>query len=138
MKISLTPNFFALARAGASFLALADVGGERDDFAVIGVLQPFQDDRGVEAAGIGEHYFLDVRHCLRSRRAKNADFKRPGRREPAKSAVICGRLTCSWQVIACEGAMPFYRFVRRLSGPIASSRAHAIDVHHEGHGDLLN
>ena len=46
-----------LARAGSSFLALADVGGEGHDFAAVGVLQPFQDDGGVEAAGVGEHDF---------------------------------------------------------------------------------
>jgi hypothetical protein len=47
-----------LAR-GLQFLALTQVGGEGDDFAAIGRLQPFQDDRGVEAAGIGEHHLLD-------------------------------------------------------------------------------
>jgi hypothetical protein len=36
------------------FLALAQIGGEGDDLAAIFGLQPFQDDRGVEAAGIGE------------------------------------------------------------------------------------
>jgi hypothetical protein len=58
----LTPNCSAFLRAGSSFLALADVGGEGDHLALIGVLQPFEDDRGVEAARIGEHDFLDVAH----------------------------------------------------------------------------
>ena len=44
------------------FPALADVGGERYDFAAIGILQPFEYDRGVEPAGIGEHYFFDSGH----------------------------------------------------------------------------
>jgi hypothetical protein len=44
------------------FLALADVGGEGDDFALVVVLQPFDDDRGIEAAGIGKHDFLDAGH----------------------------------------------------------------------------
>jgi hypothetical protein len=42
-----------LERLGACrrhFLALADVGRERHDLAAIHVLQPFEDDRGVEAA----------------------------------------------------------------------------------------
>ena len=48
-----------LAR-GAELLALAEIGGEGDHLAAIGGLQPFQDDRGVEPAGIGEHDFLDA------------------------------------------------------------------------------
>ena len=40
-------------------LALAEIGGEGDDLAPIGLLQPFQDDRGVEPAGISEHHLLD-------------------------------------------------------------------------------
>ena len=39
-------------------LALADVGGEGDDLAAVGLLQPAQDDRGVEPAGIGKHHLL--------------------------------------------------------------------------------
>ena len=42
------------------FLALAEIGGEGDDLAAISGLQPFQDDRCVEPARIGEHHFLDV------------------------------------------------------------------------------
>ena len=48
-----------LAR-GRELLALAEVGGEGDDLAAIGGLQPLQDDRGVEPAGIGEDDFFDV------------------------------------------------------------------------------
>ena len=50
-----------LLAGGLQFLALAEIGGEGHDLAVIGGLQPFQDDRGVEAAGIGEH---DLVHAL--------------------------------------------------------------------------
>ena len=41
-------------------LALAEVGGKRDHLAAIGRLQPFEDDRGVEPARIGEHDFPDA------------------------------------------------------------------------------
>src|SRR5258705_6150946 len=41
-------------------LTLAEIGGEGHDLAAVGGLQPLQDDRGVEAARIGEHYLLDV------------------------------------------------------------------------------
>ncbi len=42
------------------FAALAEIGGEGDDFRAEFGLQPFQDDRGVEAPRIGEHDLLDV------------------------------------------------------------------------------
>jgi len=54
-----------LQRLGAcrlQFLALPEVGGKGDHLALVGVLQPFQDDRSVEAAGIGEYNFFDVAH----------------------------------------------------------------------------
>ena len=43
-------------------LALAEIGGEGHHLGAVGRLQPLQDDRRVEAAGIGEHDLLDVRH----------------------------------------------------------------------------
>ena len=45
------------------FLALAEIGGERHDFGVIGFLQPFQNDRRIEAARIGEDDFLHGFGC---------------------------------------------------------------------------
>ncbi len=33
---------------------------------LVGVLQPFQDDRGIESAGVGEHDFFDFAHVLLS------------------------------------------------------------------------
>src|SRR5437870_9568926 len=36
------------------FTFTADIGGERDDLAAVGVLKPFEDDRGVEPAGRSE------------------------------------------------------------------------------------
>ena len=39
-------------------LALAEVGRERHHLAAVGLLQPFEDDRGVEPARIGEHDLL--------------------------------------------------------------------------------
>ena len=42
-------------------LALTDVGGEGHDLAAVDVLQPLQDHRGVEAAGIGQDHLLDAR-----------------------------------------------------------------------------
>src|SRR5439155_18596622 len=48
-----------LAR-GPQLLDLPEIGRERDHLAAIGDLQPLQNDRGVEPAGIGEHYLLYV------------------------------------------------------------------------------
>jgi len=52
-------GFFA---RGFQFFTLADIGGEGDDFALIFILQPFQNDRGIQAAGIGEYDFFDLTH----------------------------------------------------------------------------
>ena len=59
------------------FLALAEVGREGHDLAAIGGLQPFQDDRGVEPARIGEHDLLDVafRHDGVRRVKIRADYR---------------------------------------------------------------
>jgi hypothetical protein len=48
-------------------LALADVGGEGDDLAAVVVLQPLQDDGGVEAPRVGQHDFLDLTHSRQVR-----------------------------------------------------------------------
>ncbi len=42
------------------FLALAEIGREGDDFSAELGLQPFQDDGGVETAGIGENDLFHV------------------------------------------------------------------------------
>ena len=55
MKICFTAELLRLRARGLELLALADVGGEGDDLAVVDVLQPLEDDRGVEPAGVGEH-----------------------------------------------------------------------------------
>mmetsp|Transcript_8971 Transcript_8971/g.23109 ORF Transcript_8971/g.23109 Transcript_8971/m.23109 type:complete len:229 (+) Transcript_8971:1026-1712(+) len=41
-------------------LTLAKVGRERDHLAVVGILQPLQDDGGVQTAGIGQHHLVDA------------------------------------------------------------------------------
>ena len=67
----------------AEFLALAEIGGEGDDLAAIGHLEPAQDHAGVEAAGIGEHDLLDVFHRHGgglSRRLDGAVGVTPGQR----------------------------------------------------------
>ena len=48
------------------FFALAEVGGEGHHFTVIGVLQPLENHRGVQATGIGQNYLLNVRHAISS------------------------------------------------------------------------
>ena len=53
------PGLFRLAPCGFELLALAEVGGEGHDLALIGLLEPFQDDAGVEAARISEDDAID-------------------------------------------------------------------------------
>ncbi len=40
---------------------LTDIGGERHDLAAILVLEPFQNDGGVQPAGVGQNDFVDAR-----------------------------------------------------------------------------
>src|SRR5205814_8984808 len=54
-------GFFA---RGFQLLALAQIGGEGDNFAAIRLLQPAQDDRGVEPARIGQHDLFHIRSSL--------------------------------------------------------------------------
>ena len=55
----LDAEHLRLFAGGFQLLALAEIGGEGDDLAGIGVLQPAEDDGGVEPAGIGEDDFFD-------------------------------------------------------------------------------
>ena len=71
------PHHLGLPARRLQLLALAEIGGEGDDLAAIGLLQPAQDHRGVEPARIGQHDFFDIgRHlCSRydcARRAREA------------------------------------------------------------------
>jgi hypothetical protein len=44
MFSGLMPNLIAFCACRLQLFALAEVGGEGDDFALVVVLQPFQDD----------------------------------------------------------------------------------------------
>src|SRR5258705_447789 len=52
----LDAEHLGLLARGLELLALAEIGSEGHDLAGVGLLQPFQDDRGVEPAGISEHH----------------------------------------------------------------------------------
>ena len=58
----LDPQQNRLGACRLQLLALAQIGGKGDDLAAILVLQPFQDDRGVKAAGIGKDDFFGLGH----------------------------------------------------------------------------
>ncbi len=51
---------FSFLACWFKLFALAKIGGKGDDFCVKLSLQPFQDDRGVETAGIGENDLFNV------------------------------------------------------------------------------
>ena len=52
-----------LPARGPELLALSEIGGERHHLAAVVLLQPSEDDGGVEAAGVGEHDLVHVRHA---------------------------------------------------------------------------
>ena len=56
------PSLLGLLARRLDLPALAQIGGEGHDLGAIFGLQPFEDDRGVEPAGIGEDDFLDFLH----------------------------------------------------------------------------
>ena len=58
------PHQLRLGARGLELLALPEVGSEGDDLAIIGHLQPFEDDRGVEPARIGEHHAVNRFACV--------------------------------------------------------------------------
>ncbi len=73
------------------FLALAEVGGEGDDFATVGHLQPLEDHAGVEAARIGEDDALDlIGHGRNSAGNGGAPNRRARRRQRRKA---CSRFS---------------------------------------------
>src|SRR4026208_548392 len=60
------PIISALRRAGSNSPPRPRAGGEGPPPPASGLLKPFQDDGGVETAGIGEHDLADAaafRHC---------------------------------------------------------------------------
>ena len=59
-KDFLDPQKLGLGAGRFHLFTLAEIGCEGDDFGVIVVLQPAQNDRGVEPARIGKHDFFDV------------------------------------------------------------------------------
>ena len=66
-------------------LALAEVGGEGDDLAGVCLLQPFEDDRRIEPARVGENHFLDWRcHGAGRGGKRRAEYRRCDR--PGKAA----------------------------------------------------
>jgi hypothetical protein len=64
MCSAFTPISSALARR-PEFLALSEIGGEGHHLAIVGHLQPLEDDGGVKAAGIGKDDALDIGHDRR-------------------------------------------------------------------------
>ena len=83
MFSGLMPSSQRLLARGLELLALAEIGGEGHHLAAIGGLQPFQDDRGVEPAGIGEHHLFHVafghgrgRRFARKAFKSRADYRR--------------------------------------------------------------
>ena len=78
MCSGLTPVISRLRARRLELLALAEIGGEGHDLAIIGLLQPFQDHAGVEPARIGEDDAVDlIGHG--SIRSANAALRGAGR-----------------------------------------------------------
>jgi hypothetical protein len=85
----LHAHHLGLLAGGLQLLALAEVGGEGHHLALIGVLQPAQDDRRIKPARIGEHHLLDLAHLVRDPFLNGALFRLPaGRRQALHPQVV--------------------------------------------------
>ena len=75
----LDPQQDRLGPCGFQFLALTQIGGEGDHLTPVFGLQPFQDDRRIKTARIGENNFFRCGHvCLHRRVAR--DYRETGGR----------------------------------------------------------
>ncbi len=54
---------FGLGTGRLDLLALTQVSGEGNDFALVLVLQPLEDYRGIQATGIGQNHLFDIGHA---------------------------------------------------------------------------
>ncbi len=114
-QLGLTARRFEL-------LALAEIGGEGDNLAAIGLLKPAQNDRGVEPARIGEHYLLHrlghdlvpfrspVREVLSSHVARERSMFGRTRVLPGRLRLACWR----YRVAAQPPATTFDGTYRRV------------------------
>ena len=84
--LRLDAEHLGLGARRLELLALAEIGGEGHDLAAVGRLQPLEDDRSVEAAGIGEDDALDLGLGHRSE-----DIRGGGARERLAAGRTCFR-----------------------------------------------
>jgi hypothetical protein len=54
----------SLGACRLDFFALTQVSGKGHHFAVIGILQPLEDYRSIQATGIRQNYLVYVRHAI--------------------------------------------------------------------------
>src|SRR2546421_2386698 len=81
-------------------LALSDVGGEGDDLAAVCVLQPFEDDRGIEPARVGEDDLPDLTfHFFPFLSLPFFTF--PSRRNSISAFCVCNLFSASSQTTLC-------------------------------------
>src|SRR3990170_3458987 len=89
--------------------ALTDVGGERDHLAAVDVLQPPENDRGVEPARVGE-YDLAVRFFAGFPDLPvfaHSDFTLPRSRNSISAFCVCSRFSASSQTTLCRPSITF-------------------------------
>src|SRR5690606_2973357 len=99
--LGLDAHHLRLGARRLELLALAEVGGEGDDLAVVSHLQPLEDHAGVEAARVGQHDTLDIGHrLLRWIRARRLSGRAPpgngARYQRMVRAPSCGLSRVMW------------------------------------------
>ena len=105
---------------------LAQVGGESDHLAVILLLQPLEDDGGVQAAAVGENHLVHLRLSLRGLAGQGAGAGGAGRAAAAAPAAGQGAAPQAGLLRGGEGeacSQPPSR-VRVGEGPPPPGRTH--------------
>ena len=120
------PHQLGLVPRRLQLLALAEVGGEGHHLAAIGLLQPFQDHAGVEAARKGEHDALDlVGHVVRVLRATwlERQWRAPLPPQPAPFKRHTGFAGIASFIFRLRRGMPMKKFLIAAAALMAGTAA---------------
>ena len=95
----LDAEHFGFRACRFNLFTLADIGGEGDNFGVILILQPAQNNRGIEPARIGEDDFFDV--ILFHGRCDSRSCGPPQRRFFDRSFSAAAKQKCLFPALRC-------------------------------------
>src|SRR5665647_819318 len=96
----LHAEFFGFFARRFQLFTLADVSGKRHYLALIDVCQPRQDDRGIQTARVGKHYFANISFL-----GFIHYFTFPNNKYSIKAFCTCSRFSASSHTTDCGPSM---------------------------------